>query len=209
MARKLTLLIIFFLGLGIYDLGASPVDATSPTSIALPSPESQPMAKPRQDLPGLPNFAKVSDHLYRGAQPTAEGFATLKKMGIKTVVNLRALSSDRSLLKGSGLEYAHIYSKAWHPEKEDILSFLKIMQNSTNWPVFVHCTFGSDRTGMMVASYRMVEEGWNTKETFQEMDQFGFHPIFISIKKLLLEMNWKMVKEELKSIPDPLIETIK
>ena len=39
-------------------------------------------AKPSSDLPGLKNFAKVSDILYRGQQPTAEGMAELKKMGI-------------------------------------------------------------------------------------------------------------------------------
>ena len=71
--------------------------------------------QPRNDLPGLPNFAKVADGLYRGAQPSAEGFRTLTGMGVKTVVNLRWAHSDREMLAGTGLQYLHIRAKAWHP----------------------------------------------------------------------------------------------
>lgn len=81
------------------------------------APAQEPLT-PRQDLPGLTNYAKVSEALHRGAQPTAEGFAELKKMGIKTVVNLRSFHSDRGKLQGTGLQYVHIYCKAWHPEEE-------------------------------------------------------------------------------------------
>ena len=95
---------------------------------------TRPSTQPRNDIPGLPNFAKVSDGLYRGAQPTAEGFDRLKKMGVKTVVNLRSFSSDRSELKGTGLRYAHIYCKAWHPEDEDTLEFLKIAKRPRQPP---------------------------------------------------------------------------
>ena len=55
--------------------------------------------------PGLPNLYKISDQLYRGAQPEDEGFAELKKMGIKTVINLRSFHSDRANCKKHGLKY--------------------------------------------------------------------------------------------------------
>src|SRR5256885_1649694 len=57
---------------------------------------------PRDDVPGVPNFARVSDVLYRGAQPTHEGFLELKKLGVRTVVSLRQMHSDRDMLSGTG-----------------------------------------------------------------------------------------------------------
>src|SRR2546430_16110664 len=116
-------------------------------------PESRTLLTPRNDIPGVSNFAKISPVLYRGAQPTPEGFKDLRKMGIKTVVNLRSFHTDRRKIKGSGLRFAHMYCKAWHPESEDVARFLRLMEDKNNHPVFVHCLHGADRTGMMVAAY--------------------------------------------------------
>jgi protein tyrosine phosphatase (PTP) superfamily phosphohydrolase (DUF442 family) len=69
----------------------------------------QTLLQPRDDIPGVGNFAQISPVLYRGAQPTAEGFKELKKMGIKTVVNLRSMHTDRRKIKGCGLRFAHMY----------------------------------------------------------------------------------------------------
>jgi hypothetical protein len=67
-------------------------------------------------LPGLPNLHKVSDDLYRGAQPTADGMRELKKLGVKTVVNLRTARSDKDELGDTGLAYEEIPMTAWHAE---------------------------------------------------------------------------------------------
>ncbi len=64
-------------------------------------------------LEGVPNFNKVSEDLYRSAQPTSEGMINLKAMGIKTIVNLRSFNSDRDEIGETGLGYEHIYMKAW------------------------------------------------------------------------------------------------
>ncbi|MHC4689665.1 MAG: fused DSP-PTPase phosphatase/NAD kinase-like protein, partial [Planctomycetota bacterium] len=99
------------------------------------------------ELPGLENFHKVSKDLYRGAQPSREGFAELKNLGIKTIVNLRSFHSDRDQMAGRDFIYEHIFMKAWHPEDKEIIRFLDIVTNETNLPVFVHCQHGADRTG--------------------------------------------------------------
>jgi protein tyrosine/serine phosphatase len=165
--------------------------------------------KPRDDVAGLPNFAKVSEVLYRGAQPTAEGFAQLKKMGIKTIINLRSLHSDRSKLEGTGLQYVHITAEAWNPEEEDVLKFLKIALNPAHQPVFVHCKCGADRTGMMVAIYRMLEQGWNLEKVFKEMDNFGRHPVFSEINDYLKKLDPKTLPGKLEQTPEPKIDVIK
>jgi hypothetical protein len=81
------------------------------------SPEVQAVLKSgravRMNLAGCPNLCKVSDTLYRGAQPTQEGFENLKKLGIKTVVNLRDHHSDQELLGTTGLRYVPIPIDTW------------------------------------------------------------------------------------------------
>jgi tyrosine-protein phosphatase SIW14 len=154
-------------------------------SIQAEDAKAPPFATSRDDVPGVKNFAKVSDILYRGEQPTAEGFAQLKKMGVKTVVNLRSFNSDRGKLKGLGLQYVHIHCKAWHPEDEDVAKFLKVLRDPANQPVFVHCQHGADRTGMMVASYRIFHQGWSNERAAKELSNFGFHTIWTDIVKYL------------------------
>jgi tyrosine-protein phosphatase SIW14 len=161
------------------------------------------LAVPTNDLPGLPNFARVSDGLYRGAQPTVEGFAELKKMGVKTIVNLRSAHSDMELLEGLGLAYVDIPFKPWHPEEEDVLAFLKVVSDPRNSPVFVHCQHGADRTGTMVAIYRVAVEGWDMKEAMEELPNFGFHAIWDDLKAFLLGLNPKKLADAAKSFKGP------
>jgi protein tyrosine phosphatase (PTP) superfamily phosphohydrolase (DUF442 family) len=166
------------------------------------------LATPRADIPGLGNFARVSDVLFRGEQPTAEGFARLKKMGIKTIVNLRSFHSDRPLLRGLGLRYAHIYSKAWHPEDEDVAKFLQIVRNPQNHPVFVHCQHGADRTGMMVAAYRIFEQGWTAEQAAKELPNFGFHEIWSTIVTYLKRLDRARIEALIASRPPPPVELV-
>ncbi|MEN8126422.1 MAG: dual specificity protein phosphatase family protein [Planctomycetota bacterium] len=150
------------------------------------------------DLPGSGNLYKVSDTLYRGEQPTSEGFKELEKLGIKTVVNLRSLHSDRDKLKGTALAYEHIRMEAWDPEQDEIEQFLKIVTDPTKQPVFVHCLHGADRTGTMVAIYRIVVEGWDKEKALEEMKNgpFGFHEMFKGLPKFIEELDVEKLREE-------------
>ncbi|MCY3023347.1 MAG: dual specificity protein phosphatase family protein [Planctomycetota bacterium] len=172
------------------------------------TPAREPLT-PRNDLPGLTNYAKVSDALHRGAQPTAEGFAELKKMGIKTVVNLRSFNSDRDELEGLGLQYVHIYCKAWHPEDEDVVKFLQVLKDPKNHPVFVHCQHGSDRTGMMVASYRIVEQGWSVEDAAKELERFGFHKLWTEIAKYLKSFDKDTMLKQVEAAKPVKVEVVK
>ncbi len=132
------------------------------------------------ELPGVPNLHRVSDELYRGAQPSAEGAKQLEKLGIKTVVNLRFLLSDRDELKGTGLAYEHINMVTFHAETQDVVRFLRIVTDPERTPVFVHCQHGADRTGTMCAVYRIAVQGWSKDEAIEEMTKggFGHHAIW-------------------------------
>jgi len=166
------------------------------------------LATPRDDIKGLPNFAKVSDVLYRGAQPAKEGLAELKKMGIKTIINLRSFHSDKDELKGLGLQYLNIECDAADIKEENAVIFLKVVTNSSNQPVFVHCQHGSDRTGLMVAIYRIYIQGWNKEDAIKESDNFGMHKIYKNIPEYIKNFDIEKIKLKVKTAPEPKIELI-
>jgi len=132
------------------------------------------------ERPGLPNLHKVSDGLYRGAQPTAEGFRQLQAMGVRTVVNLRSFHSDRDEMGEADLQYEHITMKAWHAEDKEMVRFLQIVGDPERTPVFVHCQHGADRTGVMAAAYRIAVQGWSVEDAVEEMVRggYGFHEVW-------------------------------
>ncbi len=170
----------------------------SSTDSVLVAPARNPLWAVPLDVAGLPNLHKVTDSLYRGAQPTADGFRNLEEMGVKTVLNLRALNSDRDLLAGSNLAYEDISFKTWHPEDEDVVKFLKIVTDPLKAPVFVHCQHGADRTGMMLAVYRVVIEGWSKDDAIEEMTKggYGYHSIWKEIIEYVRELDVDKIKRE-------------
>jgi len=149
-------------------------------------------------LPGTPNFYKVSDDLYRGAQPDEEGFKQLEELGVKTVINLRSSHSDRDKLKGTNLNYEHIPMTAWHPENEDVEKFLKIATDANLTPVFVHCKRGADRTGMMCAIYRVAVQGWSKDEAIEEMTKggYGFYSIWQNIIDYIRKLDIEKIRQQ-------------
>lgn len=150
----------------------------------------------RIELPGLPNLHKVSDDLYRGAQPTAEGMKQLEKLGVKTVVNLRSLHSDRDEIKGTGLTYEHINMTPLSIEDKYVVRFLRIVTDSNRTPVFVHCQYGADRTGTMCAIYRIAVQGWSKDEAVEEMTEggFGFHSIWQNLPDYIRKLDIEEIK---------------
>jgi protein tyrosine/serine phosphatase len=147
----------------------------------------------------LPNFHKVTAALYRGAQPEPAGYAELKRLGIRTVVNLRTAHADRDLAAKAGLNYEEIPMKAWHPEGEDIVRFLRIAGDTNLTPVFVHCHYGADRTGTMCAIYRIFACGWKKPEAVREMIDggFGFHPVWKDLVDYVRNLDTEAIHRKL------------
>lgn len=126
----------------------------------------------------LPNFAKVNEKLYRGGQPTSEGIKQLAKMGIKTVINFRdpddKMRREQKLAEENGMKFFNPHLSNWFkPKDKDIEAILEIIQNPENQPVFIHCKRGADRTGTVVAVYRMKFENWDDKQANEEAKKYG------------------------------------
>jgi tyrosine-protein phosphatase SIW14 len=127
-------------------------------------------------LAGVPNFGEVNSTLYRGAQPTPEGFENLARFGISIVVDVRGGThkSERKLVTKLGMRYVSIGWHCFHPQDEKFARFLTLLRENPGKRVFVHCRTGDDRSGMMVAAYRMAEQGWTPQEAMKEMEAYGF-----------------------------------
>jgi protein tyrosine/serine phosphatase len=135
-------------------------------------------AQEDRSLERLPNFHQVNENLYRGAQPQRGGLKTLSELGIKTVVNLRGASDEtrkeQAEAEASGMRYFNIpMSSLGRPTDEQMERALAIIDARENWPVFVHCQRGADRTGVVIAAYRISHEQWTDEQAIAEAKRFG------------------------------------
>lgn len=142
-------------------------------------------------MAGVPVLHRVTDRLYRSAQPTAQGFANLAALGVKTVVSLRQTVDDAPLAQGTGLRLVQVPMKTRHVSDDDsakvVLAMRGILAGMQVGPTLVHCTHGADRTGMMMALWRIMYQGWTREEALAEMIDggFGFHAVWANIPRYL------------------------
>ena len=172
------------------------VNESPDTSYAPPAGHEKPV---KMKLSGTSNLYRINPTLWRGAQPEADGFKELEKQGIKTIVNLRSEHSDDDLVKGTKLTPLWFKMKASSPDDDVVFEFLKIALDPSRQPVFVHCKHGADRTGMAIASYRMVVDGWTNDAAYEEMTKggFGFHSIWWDIKKFVKNFDAAAMRKRL------------
>ena len=132
-------------------------------------------------------FMQIDTGLYRGGQPTTEAdYDRLQALGIRTIVNLRTGSSvakERAIAEKRGIHFVHapmssVNTVILAPRRKSVDLAYKTITDQTQWPVFLHCAAGKDRTGMMSAIYRVLEQNWHTERAHDEMMQMGFNPIF-------------------------------
>jgi len=118
--------------------------------------------------------------LYRGAQPSSAGYAELKKFGITTVVDFRdekdEIAKERTAVEALGMKYISIPCRGSDiPNNGQVSSFLQLVSSDSKQKIFVHCKEGRDRTGVMVAAYRMAYENWTVDKAVQEMYAYHYH----------------------------------
>ncbi|MDR2638380.1 MAG: tyrosine-protein phosphatase [Helicobacteraceae bacterium] len=150
-------------------------------------------------LEGAPNLHRVTNNIYRSAQPTADGFKNLQELGVKTVINLRQFHSDDEETSGTKLKAIRVKMEAWDPETKEVIRVLKILSDPEGAPYLVHCQHGADRTGLAIAAYRIVVQGWDKEEAITEMTEggYGFHPIWTDIPKFLRRMDAEAIRKRL------------
>src|SRR5713101_7109124 len=135
-------------------------------------------------ITGIPNAGKITETLYRGAQPREVGLSELKILGITTIVDLRGedrekISWERQRAESLGMRFVNIPVSGWSPPTdEQVVQFLSLFRDNPGQKIFVHCHFGDDRTGVFTAVYRMALEKWPAEQAIKEMYFFGFNGVW-------------------------------
>jgi tyrosine-protein phosphatase SIW14 len=140
----------------------------------------------------IDNFGRINDRYYRGALPNDQDLADLARLGVKTTIDLTngdGDSREQQLAEAAGMKFVKIaMSTRVVPTPEQIETFLGIVNDPANQPVYVHCVGGKHRTGVMSAIYRMVQDGWTPDRAFKEMKTYKFGADFLhpEFKKFVL-----------------------
>ena len=126
----------------------------------------------------LPRFHQVNENLYRGGQPGPGGISKLRELGINTVINLRGASdrtrAEQAEVRAAGLNYFNVSLPNWgRPQDARVARILELISAPENGRVFIHCKDGVDRTGMIVAMYRMTHDGWTPTQALAEAERLG------------------------------------
>jgi protein tyrosine/serine phosphatase len=133
---------------------------------------------------GLPNLGKVSEQLFRGAQPDLSNLDELKKLGVTTIVDLRGESSgtreqERARAEALGIHFVAIPVGGFsNPSSAQLAQFFSLVRQTPPEKIFVHCRLGHDRTGVFIAAYRIAFDHWTVDRAVSEMNSFGFSQTF-------------------------------
>jgi tyrosine-protein phosphatase SIW14 len=132
-----------------------------------------------QDSANLPNFQVVNEHVLRGGQPSDNGFKSLAQRGVKTVIDLRWVDEhdiphEKQIVEGDGMRFISVPMKGLSaPTEEQVSKVLSVLEDGGSWPVFVHCRRGSDRTGTVLACYRISHDHWENRKALEEAKAYG------------------------------------
>ncbi len=143
------------------------------------------------------NFYVVDSAYYRGSQPSMLGYRYLKDIKIKTIIDLRGHSKKKSAknkakLEKMGFNYVNIALNPFTaPTKEQIDKFLSIINSPQCQPVYVHCLFGNDRTGLMTAIYRVKKYNWSFAQAYDEMKNNGYKVYVLPWQKYYLKSYYR------------------
>ena len=152
--------------------GQTPVNSPRPANWA------QPLT-----LEGVPNFFRITPNLYRSEQPTAAGFKNLEKLGIRTVINLRRFNNDDREAAGTHLRTERVKILTWDIDDREVIAVMRLLKDPANGPFLIHCQHGADRTGLMSAMYRILNQGWTAEDAIAELEGggYGYHAIWSNI----------------------------
>ena len=143
-------------------------------------------------------MGQVTSTLLRGGQPSEAGFHKLKEMGVEVVVNFRdepdKIAAEKKQVEALGMRYLSIpWNASKGPDDRQVAEFLEWVRANPERKVFVHCHLGRERTGVMVAAYRIVMQNWSVPQALDEMEFFGIRGLWFGhLKQYIRELPKKL-----------------
>jgi tyrosine-protein phosphatase SIW14 len=152
----------------------------------------------------LPNFHVVNENLFRGGQPKDGGLEKLKQLGVKTIIDLRNdhAEAEGAEARAAGMQYFNFpMARFGRPDDKTIEEVLKIIRANENHPVFVHCAKGSDRTGTILAIYRIEYDGWTSEKAKAEANRYGMGAWQVQMKDYIRDYYTRKSKQQAGQVP--------
>jgi tyrosine-protein phosphatase SIW14 len=158
---------------------------------------------------GIPNFHQVNGNIYRGGQPTAQGWISLKRLGVKTVIDLRrdgkhSTKAEERAVEAAGMHYVNVPMRGVvAPRDETVFKVLALLESRDAGPLFVHCRRGKDRTGTIIACYRIAHDGWPNQKALEEAKSYGMHWYEFGLKRYVLRFSPPPQKRSSRTCSEP------
>ena len=135
-------------------------------------------------IQGVPNAGSIASNFFRGAQPHDSSYADLQKLGMNIIVDLRdehgEVDAEKKAVEAAGMRFV---SLPWHggglPSHDQLLAFFSLLRDNPDQKIFLHCQYGADRTGVMVALYRIAVDHWTSDQAVKEMKDFHYHSFML------------------------------
>lgn len=129
---------------------------------------------------------EVDDGIWRGSQPIArKDFVQLQEMGIKVIINIqrkddKRVAAERAKAEEMGFKFIHIpMDPLTAPSAETMNAIFEELTKSRNHPLYLHCTLGRDRTGLVFALYRVRFQNMSPAKAYEEWTSMGFSGKFL------------------------------
>ena len=124
----------------------------------------------------------------------------MENMGITNLLSLRTISTDNYLANSTAISCHSVPINYLRIDERAVLKAVGIMQSPKNRPLLVHCRHGSDRTGLVCATYRVLVQDWTKEEAIEEMllGDYGFHTYFSNIVSFIRNLDVEKARQMLK-----------
>ncbi len=137
----------------------------------------------KETVAGATNYVRLDDNFASGGVTTPEAFATLKKLGFKTVINLRTasepgvdLAAEEKTVNDAGLRYVGLPFAPTAPDQTAVEGFLRVVKDTSSQPVYIHCQSGQRANAFWMIK-RVLVDGWTLEKALTEADSLKLtHP---------------------------------
>jgi protein tyrosine/serine phosphatase len=127
------------------------------------------------------NIHRVTDGVWRSAQPAPRHLRWAKRQGIRTIVNLRGRRDtcgsyilERDWCERLGLALVDFPIRSRSPLDRETLHAAARLFDQLEYPILMHCKSGADRAGFMATLYLFLHKNVPLRQAMKQLSlQYG------------------------------------